>query len=125
MLADQSGDSGLTRSVTSNVLARTKLLQIRMDLTADGKRSGLDGRFHSRQLFDRQGTSPFRATILGMLTRNKKLNLVFKCPDGDRNKAVSLAAIWTIMLFANKTVDRHRFYGLVVLRIKAMRVSKD
>jgi hypothetical protein len=56
-----------------------------------------------------------------MLTGHKKLDLIMKRSDGDLNIAVALAAIRTI-IFAHKTVDRHRFSGLVVLRIKALSV---
>ena len=57
-----------------------------------------------------------------MFTRHKKLDLIIKRSDVDRNIAVTLAAIRTIVLFANKKVDRHRFPGLVVLRITALSV---
>jgi hypothetical protein len=57
-----------------------------------------------------------------MLTRHKKLDLIMKRSDGDGDIAVALAAVRTIILFANKTVDRHRFPGLEVLRIKALNV---
>ncbi len=63
-------------------------------------------------------------TFLRMLTRHKKLDLIMKSSDGDCNIAVALAAIWTIILFANKTVDR-RFSGLVVLRMSAMSVRSE
>ncbi len=48
-----------------------------------------------------------------------------KSSDGDRNIAVALAAIWTIILFANKTVDRRRFSENVVLRMSAMSVRSE
>jgi hypothetical protein len=60
--------------------------------------------------------------ILGVLTRNKNLDLVLIRPDGDRNIAVALAVIRTIKLFTNKTVDRQQFSGLAVLRIKVLSV---
>ncbi len=63
--------------------------------------------------------------FLGMLTGHKKLDLIMKSSDGDRNIAVALAAIWTIILFANKTVGRRRFSGRVVLRMNAMSVRSE
>ncbi len=60
-----------------------------------------------------------------MLTRHKKLDLIMKHSDGNRNIAVALVAIRTIILFANKPYERHRFSGLVVLRIKAMSVRSE
>jgi hypothetical protein len=95
-----------------------EILQIGMNLAAHGKGCTFHSRLHSSKLFHSQGTSLFRVAILGVLTRNKNLELVTISSDGDRNHAVALAAIRTIILFTNKTVNRMKFSGLVVLRIK-------
>ncbi len=60
-----------------------------------------------------------------MLPRNKNLDLVFIRSDGDRNIAVALAAIQTIILFANKTIDRQQFSGVLVPRIKTLSVRSE
>jgi hypothetical protein len=57
-------------------------------------------------------------TIIGVLTRNKNLDLLLIRSDGYRNHSVALAAsqaaaIRTILLFTNKTVNRKQVSGLV------------